>query len=177
MKKVMKNPRTRDISQYVDVDLQINELNEKGEVEEYGEWMPHTILADDDRFEEIANGSLGEVKYLPDIRDVSKKFREVMAKGVQWTDAKGQNFHLSVNQSDERDRILSAALRLSINNTLPKNKSEFNYPDIHGETVMIPKGEVQDVSMLIQDYVEDCHDNYQRLVKDESLDIDSGWPE
>lgn len=167
----IKNPRTRDQSQYIDVDIRFIESDDT-----YGEWMPHTILANDERFQSIANGSLGAVVQEAPIRDVPAKLDETLAKGVEWTDRDGVSYSLKADNLKDRERIASAAIRLNINNTLPKNKSVFDYPDINNVMVSIPKEDVQDVAMLIQDYVEECHDNYQHLLSDTTLDINSGWP-
>lgn len=174
---LLRNPSSYDTSRFINAEKWTGDIDENGAaVEGTGRWIPNTSVPGQEKYDKLLNGDFGQIEITPPPRDVSGKLAQVMAQGVQWVDSNSTDYSLKVDDLDARERIASASIRLQINNTLPKNKTHFDYPDINNILVPIPKEDVQDVAMLIQDFVEDCYDNYNRLVSDSSLDVDSGWP-
>lgn len=172
-KRLINNIRTSDITQFIDCDLWLGELDENDQiVEGSGEWVPHTILADDQRFQSILDNAVNEPEQIPIIRNIYARLDEALRKGTPWN-----GHRLVAHDTVHRQRILSAATRMTINGTLPKDKQVLDYPIVGGGMVDIPKDQVVSVSLLIQDYTEDCQDNFMRLIQDETLDQFSGWPE
>ena len=170
--KIIKNLRSWDTESFIDCDFWVGEVDGEGyPIEGEGEWLPYTILSSDERIQDILH-QCGEVSILRKPRDLDSRLHEAMGKGVPWNGVR-----LMVDNQNERDRLLSAATRMSINNTLPKNKEVFGYMTADGGYIEIQKDQVTSVAMLVQDYAEDCHDNYIRLLSDESLDEYEGWPE
>ena len=174
---LLRNPKSYDTSKFIDAEKWTGEIDEEGNpVEDTGEWLPNTSVPGQDKYDKLLAGDFGQIETISPPRDVSGKLNEVMSQGVEWGDANGVSYFLKADNVNDRERIAAAAMRLTINNTLPKNKSVFEYPDINNVMVEIPKDDVQEVALLIQDFTEECHDNYRRLLSDPTLDVNTGWP-
>lgn len=168
----IRNMRSSDVTKYVDCDYWLGAVDAEGlPIEDQGQWVPHTILKEDPRFDRAIT-EFGAIETVPPVRDISSRLEEALEKGVAWNGVR-----LNTSSVNERDRILSTATRMSLNDTLPKGKESLGYMTADNGYTFIPKAEVVAVAMLIQDYIEDCHDNYIRLISDPTLDQYSGWPD
>lgn len=170
---LIKNPRTPDVTKYIDCELWLGEIDDNGDpVEGKGRWVPHTTLPGEERYESLYAEEAGPIEILPAPRRVRERYEEALARGVLWNGVR-----LKVDDPNIRERISSAAIRMNVNNTLPLNKGKLSHPTVPNGSVDIHKKDIIDVSMLIQDYVEQCNDNYQLLLSDETLDPSVGWPQ
>lgn len=157
----MRNPRSSNKELYIDVDILLK-----------GDWVPFTITKDMEEYDQVLTGFIGDIVEEREDTSLEEVFKQVLRSGVTFGEHR-----LSVDSQIDRERLMAAAQRYSINGTLPQNKDSFNYPSITGEHVAISKEDLLSVSLLVQDYYESCYDHYNYLKNNQLADKLSGWPE